>query len=66
MSAAPPIVSPIDALASAVELALRNTDSRLYMLPLKAPDHVRAPLEAERRVYANALAVARGEPVTVS
>jgi len=31
------------------------------MLPLKAPDDVRAPLEAEKRVYENALALARGE-----
>lgn len=55
------MIRPLDALASAVELALRNTQSRLYMLPLKAPDDVRAPLEAEKRVYENALALARGE-----
>lgn len=55
------MIRPLDALASAVDLALRNTNSRLYMLPVDAADAIRRPLEREREIYANALAVARGE-----
>lgn len=54
-----PVVNPADALASAVDLALRDADARLARGGLD--DEARQSLSYQRGVYARALALATGE-----
>ena len=46
-------------LLAACEVALRNAESRLYILPLGAPDIDRQALHAEAALYRAAIAKAR-------
>lgn len=54
-----PVVNPADALASAVDLALRDADARLARPNLSEAD--REALSYQRGVYARALALATGD-----
>lgn len=61
MSPAPhpaPLVSPLEALASACELARRDAEARL--VGLLADDPRRATLAAQQATYERALALAYG------
>ena len=50
-----------EALREAVEHALHDAESRLYMLPVKAEQTERDIIEAQMGIYRQALALARGE-----
>lgn len=59
-------VTVTDALAAACALSLRNVESQLYMLPLKADPTTRAQLEAWKATLTTALDYATGGAAPVA